>query len=253
MTGGAGFIGSHLVDALIDRGPCEVVVLDNLRRGRLEFIADHIETGRVCFIEGDIRDMDVVRKAVAGVDIVFHLAAQSNVMGAAYDVAYSSETNVCGTINVLQAAQESGVGRVVFTSSREVYGDADALPVHESAILAAKNLYGASKVAGEMYCRAFRGLGLDVRWLRLGNVYGPRDRDRVIPIWLDRAAAGLDLELYGGRQVLDLIPVSFVVEALILISEAAVWNGPINIASGRARRLQSSHHGSLSSWKLPRK
>jgi UDP-glucose 4-epimerase len=237
VTGGAGFIGSHLVDALVARDGGEIVVLDNLRRGRTEFIAEHIQDGRVRFVEADIRDAEAVRRESAGIDVVFHLAAQSNVIGAGKDVRYSSETNVNGTINVLEAALQEGVSRVVFTSSREVYGDPDTLPVSETAPLAPKNLYGASKVAGEMYCRAYQGRGLDVRYVRLGNVYGSRDRDRVIPIWLDRAAHGLDLELYGGSQVLDLIPVDFVVKALLRAAEAPSWTGPINIASGKGTPL----------------
>ncbi|HLF79274.1 MAG TPA: SDR family NAD(P)-dependent oxidoreductase [Dehalococcoidia bacterium] len=237
VTGGAGFIGSHLVDALVSRDLGEVVVFDNLHRGRREFIAEHLASGRVRFVEGDIRHAESLLPEFDGVDVVFHLAAQSNVIGAGQDVRFSSETNVLGTVNVLDAALRQGVGRVVFTSSREVYGDTERLPVPETAPFAAKNLYGASKVAGEMYCRAYQGRGLDVRVVRLGNAYGARDRDRVIPIWLERAAKGLNLELYGGKQILDLVPVAFIVEALIRTSEAPEWPGPINIASGKGTRL----------------
>ena len=149
VTGGAGFIGTHLVASLLAEGK-EVSVLDNLTRGRIS------NTGKgFRFVQGDIRDRETVVKAMTGVDILFHLAAQSNVMGAVTDLDYSFTTNVFGTFEVLRAAKEAGVRRVVFTSSREVYGDAAVLPVSEDAPLHAKNAYGASKVAGELYCRVF--------------------------------------------------------------------------------------------------
>jgi len=231
VTGGAGFIGSHLVDRLIKRGD-EVVVIDNLRRGRWQNLASS-GSPRLRLIEADIRDRDAVRDACAGVETVFHLAAQSNVMGAAVDPSYSVETNVLGTVNVLDAALEARVRRLVFSSSREVYGDPAVLPVHEDAPFAPKNLYGASKVAGEAYCLAYRQRGLDVRILRFGNVYGPLDTDRVIPTFLDRAARGQPLQLFGGRQVIDFVWVDLVVEALIRAAEAAELADAVNVASGR--------------------
>ena len=124
-----------------------------------------------------------------GADVVFHLAAQSNVMGAVDDPDYSVTTNVIGTYNVLRAAAEAGVRRVVFTSSREVYGDPAVLPVDETRPLLAKNAYGASKVSGEAYCRTFAGTrGLEVEVVRLTNVYGPGDSGRVIPLWIKRCS-----------------------------------------------------------------
>jgi UDP-glucose 4-epimerase len=230
VTGGAGFIGSHLVDALAARGD-EIVVLDNMHRGRRAFIERHLD-GPCKLIEGDIRDPETVEMATAGTDVIYHLAAQSNVLGAIADAHYSFSTNVLGTYNVLEGAHRAGIHRVVFSSSREVYGDPEWLPVPEHAPLLPKNPYGASKVAGEAYCRAFTySLGLDVAVIRLANVYGERDSDRVIPRWLGLAESGQKLTVYGGKQVLDFVPVGLAVEALIYAADHGLA-GPVNIGSG---------------------
>ncbi len=233
VTGGAGFIGAHLVAALVAAGD-EVVALDNLRRGDAAKLPDGVR-----FVEGDIRDPAAVRAALDGCARVYHLAAQSNVLGAVGDADYSFTSNVVGTYNVLVAARDAGMERVVFTSSREAYGEVDRLPVAEEQAMNPKNSYGASKAAGEVYCRAFQGTyGLDVSVLRLANVYGSGDRDRVIPIWLDRARRGLDLELYGGEQVLDLVPVELVVRALRKAAETALDGQPVNVGSGQGVTLR---------------
>src|SRR5215471_2362503 len=204
VTGGAGFIGSHLVDRLLADTQSEVVILDNLHRGRLTNLAQHADSPRLSIIQGDIRDFDIVAQTLRGADVVYHLAAQSTVMGAVDDLDYSFGTNVIGTFNVLKAASRESVQRVVFASSREVYGEPIELPVDEGQPLLAINFYGASKVMGEAYCRAFRRAnGLDTVILRLSNAYGPRDYGRVIPLWIEQALRGEDLELYGGKQVLD--------------------------------------------------
>lgn len=222
VTGGAGFIGRHLVARLVASRaafgtPGEpVVVLDNLRRGSREALEPLIARGDVRFVEGDVRDSVALDDALRGAEFVFHTAAQSNVMGAEDDPAYAFTTNVVGTQNVLQAASAAGVRRVVFTSSREVYGQPSGLPVFETAPLAPKNAYGGSKAAGEMLCRVAgeRG-GLEVVAARLANTYGAGDTGRVIPLWLERAARGEDLLIYGGTQVLDFIWVGDVVSALV--------------------------------------
>ncbi len=234
VTGGAGFIGSHLVDRLVRDEWGEIVVLDNLVRGRREYVAEHIANNAITFVEADIRDMARLTEYVRGAEIIFHLAAQSNVMGAVADMAYSFNTNVVGTFNVLQVAHACSVRRVVFTSSREVYGDARTLPVDESQPLNSKNAYGASKAAGELYCRVF-GAGTDLEpvVLRLANVYGPRDRDRVIPLWIDGAVAQRDLIVYGGQQLIDFVWVDQVVEALMRAATMPSDGQPINIGSGQ--------------------
>lgn len=237
VTGGAGFLGSHLVDALAARGD-KVAVLDNFRRGRREHIAARLESGAAVLFEGDIRDPGALHEACAGVELIYHLAAQSNVMGAVDDREYSFTSNVVGTFNVLQAAAANRVRRIVFSSSREVYGEPDALPVSEDAPLRAKNPYGASKVAGEVYCRTWqRSTGVECQVLRFANIYGPRDSDRVIPIWLERAIRGDELRLYGGQQVLDFLWVEQAVGALLAAAECHV-NGPINVGSGQGVPLR---------------
>jgi UDP-glucose 4-epimerase len=231
VTGGAGFIGSHLVHALADRG-YEVNVLDNLKRGRVRRIDRDIRSGAAYFIEGDIRDVEVLREAATGCNAIYHLAAQSNVMGALDDPEYSFTTNTQGTFNVLRCAVDLEIPRVVFTSSREVYGEPDYAPVDEDHPLKAKNPYGASKLAGEAYCRVFQNCyGLDVAVTRLANVYGPDDTSRVIPLWLEQASTGRDLTVYGGNQILDFIWIDTVVEALIHAGAHGL-SGPTNIGSG---------------------
>lgn len=236
VTGGAGFIGAHLVSRLVERGD-DVVVLDNLRRGRREALEPHLRQGTVRLVEGDIRELDTLRPVLCGCDVVHHLAAQSNVMGALENPDYSVTTNVLGTFNVLRAAAEAGVRRVVFASSREVYGEPRTLPAREDAPLLARSLYGASKVAGEAYCRTFAAthdMGVEV--LRLANVYGPGDRDRVIPRWLTAAQRGRDLEVYGGDPLLDFVWIDAAVDALVMAAEHGVA-GPTNVASGVGTRL----------------
>ncbi len=227
VTGGAGFIGAHLVVASLAAGD-EVVALDNMRRGVRATLPDEAR-----LIEGDIRDRESVALAMRGAQRVYHLAAQSNVLGAVTATDYSFTSNVVGTYNVLGAARDAGVEQVIFTSSREVYGEVERLPVAEDRPMDPKNAYGASKVAGEVYCRTFQNTyGLDVSVLRLANVYGAGDRDRVIPIWLDRARRGEDLELYGGEQVLDLVPVGLVVAALRRAAEVSLGGRVVNVGSG---------------------
>ncbi|MGH2514463.1 MAG: NAD-dependent epimerase/dehydratase family protein [Ktedonobacterales bacterium] len=222
VTGGAGFIGRHLVARLCaTRGAfgCAdepIVVLDNLRRGSRDALDPLIRSGAVRFVEGDIRDATVVADAMRGAEYVFHLAAQSNVLGSESDPDYAFTTNVTGTYNVLQAATAAGARRLLFTSSREVYGQPAELPASEHDPLLPKNAYGASKAAGEMLCRTAAARGnLEIVAARLTNVYGAGDTDRVIPLWLERAARGEDLHIYGGSQVLDFIWVGDAVSALV--------------------------------------
>lgn len=231
VTGGAGFIGAHLVQALVRSGDA-VTVVDNLRRGARDRISALRPRGAVAFIEGDVRDAATMREAARGCDVIFHLAAQSNVMGAIDDPDYSFTTNVAGTYQVLRTAVDERVPRVVFTSSREVYGEASYAPVDEDHPLAAKNPYGASKLAGEAYCRTFAHCyGLDVGVLRLANVYGPGDTGRVIPLWLGEAFAGRDLQVFGGRQILDFVWIDTVVEALLYAGDEGL-SAPTNVGSG---------------------
>ncbi len=238
ITGGAGFIGSHLVDRLAHAGAAEIVAIDNMHRGRHAHLAHHAENPAVRLVEADIRDADLMRDLCAGADVIYHLAAQSNVMGAVSDLSYSFATNVAGTVNILEAARAGGVRRVIFSSSREVYGEVDRLPVAEDAPLNAKNAYGASKAAGELYARVFLNTyGVETAVLRLANVYGPRDRDRVIPLWLDAASQGQEMIVYGGQQLIDFVYVDQVVEAMLRAASADIIGQPINVGSGQGTPL----------------
>lgn len=238
VTGGAGFVGSHLVDRLLSDGSSHVVVLDNLHRGRLENLAERQKDPRLELIVGDVRDLPTVEAAFRGADTIYHLAAQSTVMGAVEDPVYSFETNVVGTFNVLRAARDAHAQRLIFASSREVYGDPIELPVEENQPLLAVNAYGASKLSGEAYCRAFRRtFGLHCVILRLANVYGPRDIGRVIPLWIDRATNGDDLTIYGGKQLIDFVWVDQVVEAFVRAADMSGPLPPINIGSGSGTRI----------------
>jgi UDP-glucose 4-epimerase len=189
-------------------------------------------------VVADVRDRQAVESALRGADLVYHLAAQPSVLGGVADPSYTFDTNVGGTFNVLRAAALHRVQRVVFGSSRDVYGEPINLPVDEDAPLMAINLYGASKLSGEALCRAFRReTGLAAMVLRLADVYGPRDTGRVIPVWIEQVKAGQDLVVYGGRQVLDFMWVGDVVAALV---QAGVTPGPlppINVGSGTGTKI----------------
>ena len=238
VTGGAGFIGSHLVDRLFKDGH-EVIVLDNLSRGRVQNIEKYIENKSIIFHQADIRNYDKLIELMKGSEIIYHLAAQSNVMGAIVDLDYSFESNVIGTYNVLKAAKECGARRLIFTSSREAYGEALALPVNEDHPLRSKNFYGASKVAGEKYCEIYQNMeSVEIVILRLANVYGYRDFDRVIPIFIHNVLNNESIRIFGGKQVIDFIDVDKVVEALIQsINNDDASKGATNIGSGRGTTL----------------
>lgn len=239
VTGAAGFIGHHLLHRLLTSTSDTVVGFDNLRRGQWTDLqnSDYVRDGRLQLVAGDVRDFDMCQQVMQDVDTVFHLAGQSNVMGSVTGVKYSFEANVTGTFNILHAAQLAGVRCVVFASSREVYGEAAQLPVKEDSPLGAKNPYGASKIAAEAYCRVFDSPDMRVAILRLANVYGPGDRGRVIPIFVDRVKQGLPLVLYGGDQVIDFVPMELVVDAFIRASQVHPAS-PINVGSGQGTTLK---------------
>jgi len=171
------------------------------------------------------------------VDLVFHLAAQSTVLGALQNPDLTFQTNVVGTYEVLRAAVTNGVKRVIFSSSREVYGDQKSLPVPESAPVSPKNSYGVSKTAGEIYCRHFAQDGIEVVVLRLSNVYGARDRGRVIPLFIERAAAGELLTVFGSAKIVDFLWVEDLVDVLLRASTRSCPENPVNVGSGNGVNL----------------
>src|SRR3954454_15608470 len=182
VTGGAGFIGSHLVDRLLTNTRARIMVFDNLSTGRLGNLAAQISNSRLDYVVGDVRDAKTVESLLREAALVYHIAAKWQASEPEPDSDDMFTTNVVGTLNVLRAAKQQGVERVVFTSSCEAYGAPAMLPVDEGHPLLAVGFYGASKAAAEAYCRAYlRHCGLKTIILRLGQVYGPRDSASLIP------------------------------------------------------------------------
>ncbi len=233
VTGGAGFIGSHLVDVLSQDADNTIIVFDNFHRGKRDNLKAHLHDGKVKLISGDIRDYSSLKK-IGKIDLIYHLAAQSNVIGSFLNQDYAFGSNVDGTFNVLKYASENNVKRFIFSSSREVYGNPECLPVDEKHPLNPINIYGATKASGEMLCQAFiKTKNLKIAILRIANVYGPRDKDRVIPIFLENAKSNRDLELFGGKQVLDFVWIGDVIKSIVDISKDDKFIGEvINIGTG---------------------
>jgi UDP-glucose 4-epimerase len=238
VTGGAGFIGSHLVDRLVGDGH-RVVVLDNLATGRLENLA--ASRDRIEWIEGDLRDRAAVERAVRGVEVVFHLAALAAVARSVESPREVTEANVGGTVNVLAAAKDAKARRVVFASSSSVYGDTPELPKHEGMPLSPRSPYAASKAAGEAYLSGFQAsYGLETAALRFFNVYGPRQRAdslyaAVVPRFVEAAIAGRPAVVYGdGLQTRDFTFVADVVDAVLrAASLPRAVEGPMNVGGGQ--------------------
>ncbi len=242
VTGGAGFIGSHLAAALARDGDA-VRVLDVFGaaiRSDLSEFPSGIE-----IVEADVRDAEAVRKAAQGIDVVYHLAADASVPRSVADPRTCYDVNVTGTLNVLLAARDAGCRRVVFASSSAVYGDDPALPKHEAMLPKPASPYASSKLAGEDLCAVFqRSYGLETVALRFFNVYGPRQDPRgpyaaVIPRFVEALRAGESPVLYGdGEQTRDFVYVDDVARALTLAATTpGLPGGPYNVASGASVTL----------------
>ncbi|WP_328414061.1 NAD-dependent epimerase/dehydratase family protein [Micromonospora sp. NBC_00389] len=239
VTGGAGTIGSHVVDLLVHGGASEVVVLDNFVRGRRENLQWALQNDRVRVVEGDIRDADLVRDVTRGKDLVFHLAA-IRITQCAEEPRLANEVLVDGTFNVLEAAAAEGVRKVVASSSASVYGLAEEFPTSERHHpYNNDNFYGAAKAFNEGMLRSFHGMyGLDYVALRYFNVYGQRMDihglyTEVLIRWMERIDAGLaPLILGDGTQTMDFVDVVDIARANILAAESARTDEVFNIASG---------------------
>jgi UDP-glucose 4-epimerase len=221
VTGGAGFIGSHLVDALVARGD-DVVVLDNLATGRLGNVAP-----AATFVEADVNDAAALARAVAGCQVVYHQAALGSVARSLADPLASDRANVAGTLAVLEAARVAGARRVVVASSSSVYGGAARMPTPESAPPVPRSPYAVTKLAGEHYARVFWELhGLEAVCLRYFNVFGPRQRPdseyaAVIPRFVEAALGGGVPPVHGdGRQSRDFTYVADAVQANLRAASA---------------------------------
>jgi UDP-glucose 4-epimerase len=232
VTGGAGFIGSHLCEGLIARG-LEVRVLDNLSYGRREWVPPAAE-----FLEGDIRDPDTCRRAAAGVHGVFHLAAMSRSGPSQEQIELCTASNIVGTQNMLLAARDAGVKRFIYSGSSTYYGNRTP-PHRESDPPDLLNIYGVTKRVGEQYTLLFdEGFDLPSLVLRYFNVYGPRQPETgayalVLGIFLKRRADGKVLEIHGnGSQRRDFVHVRDVVAANIAAYESNLRGEVFNVGSG---------------------
>jgi UDP-glucose 4-epimerase len=242
VTGGAGFIGSHLVDLLLREG-WNVRVLDNFSTGSPANLMN--AAGRAEIIKGDIREIDSCRAACAGADSVFHLAAMASVADSVADPMLSHDVNLTGTLNLLTAARDAGVRRLVFSSSASIYGNADTVPTTEDQPYAPLSPYASQKAAGEFYCRNFFSLyGLETVILRYFNVFGPRQSANsgyaaAVPKFTQAAVTDAAPTVFGdGLQTRDFIYVENVASANLRAALAeGVAGKTFNVAGGNAVSL----------------
>jgi UDP-glucose 4-epimerase len=252
VTGGAGFIGSHLVDALLDRG-AEVAVADHLHRSPRPWVADALQRGMQLHA-ADVRDLAALKRAfeAARPDVVMHLAAQVDVRQSIADPALDAQINVAGTVSVLEAAREAGARRVLMASTAAVYGNPQDLPTPESAPIAPLSPYGTSKAAAEWYLGQYQRLhGISTLALRMANVYGPRQDPHgeagVVSIFGGVSAEDGRATVYGsGRQTRDYVFIDDAVAAWLAATEAEV-TGAVNVSTG----IETSVLDLLAALELP--
>ena len=244
VTGGAGFIGSHIVDALIKEDPREIIVFDNFLRGEKKNLKSALESGRVKIFEGDIRNPSQLKEAMEGVDYVFHEAALW-LLECQEKPRDAIETNIIGTFNVCEAAVNAGVKKVIAASSSSVYGDGVYFPTDENHPFNNNLFYGATKVADEQILRAFwKKYGLDYIAFRYLNVYGPRMDFRsayimVIMNFLNKIDKGEAPVIFGdGSATLDLVYVTDVAKANILALKSDVTNEVFNVSGEKETSLK---------------
>ena len=232
VTGGTGFIGSHLCRTLIEQG-AKVTAFDNLSSGKIDFIRDIIDDG-LKFVQGDVRDPTALEKATRNSEVIFHLAAQTSVPFSMEDAKEDCEVNVVGTLNVLEAAKKADA-RVVFASSAAVYGNPEKRPTPETYPTHPISFYGLSKFVGENYCCFYQeNYSSDVVILRIFNVYGPNGHG-VLPDFLSKLRKTPDkLEVLGtGRQARDFVYVTDMVRILLLAATSPAAVGQIfNVGTG---------------------
>jgi UDP-glucose 4-epimerase len=243
VTGGAGFIGSHIVDRLLAED-VEVIVLDSMHSGRLENIEKHLKQSNFRFVKGDVRDVGLVRDLFKGIDAVFHLAALVSVPGSIENPVLTNDVNVNGTLNLLVASADSEVKRFVYASSSAVYGETKTVPIDEEFPTKPLSPYGASKLAAESYVKSFNEVfGLRTVCLRYFNVYGPRqgwsDYSSVITQFIKRFVNDCPPVIFGdGRQTRDFVSVADVVEAnMLALTEKGVVGETFNVATGKSTTI----------------
>jgi UDP-glucose 4-epimerase len=244
VTGGAGLVGSHIVDLLVAEPGSHVVAMDDFSRGRPANLDQAAATGRLEIVEGDVRDRELVEHVLAGADTVFHQAAV-RLTQCAEEPRLALDVLATGTFNVVEAAVEAGVRKVIAASSASIYGLAEAFPTGERHHpYNDDTIYGAAKAFGEGILRSFRTMrGLDSVALRYFNVYGPRmdtsgTYTEVLVRWLDRVDAGLAPIVFGdGSETMDLVHVEDVARANILAARSGAV-GVFNVGSGRETSLR---------------
>ncbi|MGY5858924.1 MAG: SDR family NAD(P)-dependent oxidoreductase [Candidatus Thorarchaeota archaeon] len=236
VTGASGFIGSHIVDQLLAKG-YTVIGIDNMRTGRKENLSEAMKNNRFRLLIADIRDTDLSSKIEENVDCIFHLAAISSVKESVQNPTFVNDVNVNGTVNVLELARVLKAKRFVFSSSAAVYGNPEEMPIPEDCSFTPLSPYAASKVAAEMYIRAYSSsFGIDSTILRYFNVYGPRqaysEYSGVISIFINQALANNPITIEGdGEQTRSFLHVSDVARATILASEQnAAIGATVNIS-----------------------
>jgi len=243
VTGGAGFIGSHIVDRILSEG-YEVVLIDDLSQGRLENISRHLDNENFKFMEADIRDSARVEAIVKDADAIFHEAAVVSITKSIEDPAYANDVNAVGTLNLLKACLNSNVKKFIYASSCAVYGEAES-PQSEETPTSPRSPYAVTKIAAENYCKVFnKQYGLEAIPLRYFNVYGPRQSygpySGVITKFIYHLMRGEPPVIHGdGEQTRDFVNVSDIVEANILALErTSVPSDPINIGTGTATSIK---------------
>lgn len=241
VTGGAGFIGSHIVDRLSPNN--EVIVLDNLFSGLLSNLERSKD--RITFTKGDILDKKLMKDIVAEVEYVFHLAAHVGNIRSIEDPYFDMDTNIRGTLNMLEACRHSNIKRLVYSSSAAIFGEAKYLPIDEEHPLNPESPYAVSKMAAEKYCYAYYKVhGVPITALRYFNAYGPRqdssDYANAISIFLNRTNKGEPLTIFGdGKQTRDFIFVEDIASANILAAtQPAAVGEIINVATGQVNSIE---------------
>jgi len=238
ITGGAGFIGSHLCDKYIKQGDT-VVCMDNFMNGNLTNIRHLLTQKNFKLVNGDIRDFNLVEKVMSGIDIVFHLAAQIHVDRSIIEPKMTYDINVGGTLNILEASRMNDVKKILFASSSEVYGTAIYNPMDEDHPLNAPHPYGASKIAGDRLCYSYNATyGMNIDIVRSFNVYGPRQKDSgyggAISIFTKRVMNNQPPIIYGdGKQTRDYLYISDLIsgyDMLLKYKEKIIT--PINFGTG---------------------
>jgi UDP-glucose 4-epimerase len=243
ITGGAGFIGSHLCEKYV-KDKHTVICLDNFEAGSINNIKQLLDYHNFKLVRGDVRDKDLLEDVINGVDAIFHMAAQVHVDRSYVEPELTYQVNVLGTLNILNIARFYDVKQIVHASSSEVYGSAQYSPMNENHPLDAPHPYGASKTAGDRLCFSYnKTFGMNIKIVRTFNIFGPRQKDYgyggVISLFIKRVLRGQPPIIYGdGKQTRDFTYIEDIVEAYDLILNSAIRT-PVNIGSGQEVNIAS--------------